>query len=49
MALKRHKLSAPSAGDLAEIARGKGSARDKAEAAAYRKKKGVKKSRFRLR
>lgn len=47
MARKRRKVARPSASDLAEVASGSGSARDKAEAAAYRSlgKKRAKKSR----
>jgi hypothetical protein len=36
---RRRKLAKPSASDLAEIARGKGSSRDKAEAHAFRIRK----------
>lgn len=36
--MARNKTARPSADDLAEIAAGKGSARDKAEAAMYRSK-----------
>lgn len=38
--MARRRLARPTASDIAEVARGKGTARDKAEVAAYRRRLG---------